>query len=235
MKLFAIAHPVLLGVALCFLSAASTLQRRAHADAKNSCAGQLTRPEAGTPAFYIPRGRPIQVDGHVASNEWDDAATAQIKVSSAWKSPVRFKQDDQFLYFLFTGVRHGSERLFPEILLDPKLRRTDGWEKGQWWFHVSGNLCEGDGEPNVYNRGGVFQCSHQKPGWDGNNPPGPDADIIEVRISFTKVGIDPHVGRRLGLALGLTNATGDANQRWYFSPPNATIGRPATWGIAVLK
>jgi hypothetical protein len=222
-------------IASCLLSIASLLVQSTDVRGNGNRVDRIAPEEADTQSFSIPRGKPIKVDGRVEFNEWRDAATTEIAVSPTWKSRDSFKHDDRFLYFLFTGVRHGSERLFPEILLDPKFRRTETWEKGQWWFHISGNLCEGDGEPNVYNRVGVFQCSHEKPGWDGNNPPGPGTDVIEIRISFVKVGIDPDFDRKLGVALGLTNATGDARQKWYFSPPNATVGHPATWGTGVLE
>lgn len=235
MKALATFHSNPSRIALCLLCAALVLLRSADARAKDTRRDQIAQRAVDTSVFHIPRGKPVSVDGHIASNEWHDAATTHITISSTWKSTVSFKHDDKFLYFLFTGVKQGPERLFPEILLDPKFRRTEAWKKGQWWFHVSGNLCEGDGEPNVYNRAGIFQCSHQKPGWDGNNPPPPNTDVIEVKVSFIKVGIDPKRDRRLGVALALTNATGDDKQKWYFSPSNATVGRPATWGVAVLE
>lgn len=235
MKALATVHRILPRIAFCLLCAPLVLSRSADVRAKDTRKDQIAQRELYTSFFHIPRGKPVTVNGHIAFNEWHDAATIHITMSSTWKSTVGFKHDDKFLYFLFKGVKQGPERLFPEIVLDPKFRRTDAWEKGQWWFHVSGNLCEGDGEPNVYNRAGIFQCSHQKPGWDGNNPPLPDTNVIEIKISFMKVGIDPKRDRKIGVALGLTNATGDEKQKWYFSPPSATVERPATWGVAVLE
>jgi len=185
--------------------------------------------------IQVPRGSEIHVDGHIASKEWDRTAIATITVRDDWKSQVRVKHHNQFLYFLFEGVKHDGERLFPEILIDPKNRKGDHWEKGQWWFHVSGNLCEGNGEPNVYRTNGVFQCAHLKDGWVGNNPPATDTTNIEIRVSFAKLGIRPTPGLRLGLALALTNATGDTKQQWFFWPERGRIDFPATWGNAVLK
>ena len=181
----------------------------------------------------IPQGKPADVDGRIAQNVWDDAATSEIIIRPDWKTQVRMKHDGEFLYFFFQGVKHGAERLFPEILIDPQNRRGNQWEKGEWWFHISFNLCEGNGEPNVYKKDGVFQCSHQKEGWVATNPPA--GDVIEVKISFVKLGIKPAAGMRLGLAVGLTDATGDFKQKWFFSPQTANINRPVTWGEAILK
>src|SRR6266550_1925321 len=52
----------------------------------------------------VPRGSAVEIDGHIDSKEWDDAATVNIKVGRDWKSVVRIKHDDLFLYFLFDGL-----------------------------------------------------------------------------------------------------------------------------------
>lgn len=184
---------------------------------------------AKTSQNHIPRGRPAVPDGQVVPGEWDDAASTEIPILPDWKVRVRFKHDDQNLYFLFERVKHGKERLYPEILLDPHNLRGERWEKGQWWLHVSYNLCEGNGEPNVYNRNGVFQCAHQKEGWEANNPPNAETEAIEVRVSFSKLGIQSSSGLRLGLALAVTDATGDRSQKWFFWPPTADLRSPRSW------
>ena len=187
-----------------------------------------------TDVVHIPRGRAADVDGMVAPHEWEDAESIEIAVDRDWTIRVRFKRDNQSLYFAFEGVKHGSHRLFPEIFVDPQNRKSSRWEKGQWWLHISYNLCEGDGEPNVYRTDGTFQCSHQKEGWAGTNPPAEDAQVIEVRVSLSKLGISPTPGRRLGLAFAVTNATGDERQEWFFWPRTGKVDSPRTWGEAVL-
>jgi hypothetical protein len=197
------------------------------------CAG--TEQNSNGPSLaeiHIPQGHAIVTDGKVSSGEWDDAASAQIEVQPDWKIPVRFKHDDKNLYFLFEDVRHGTERLYPEIFLDPKNSKSVAWEKSQWWFHVSYNLCEGNGEANVYRKNGTFQCARQKDGWEANNPP--NSQYVEVRVSFSKLGTDPAPGLRMGLALAVTNATGDNRQKWFFWPPTAKVNAPFTWGEAIL-
>ena len=184
--------------------------------------------------LHIPAGHAVKIDGIAASGEWDDAASLPIVVRPDWLVEVRLKHDDGNVYFLFTGVRHGAERLFPEILIDPQDSRTSAWEPGQWWFHVSQNLCESNGEPNVYRRADVFLCDHEKSGWEGNNPPTSKTNDIEIRISFSKLKMRPRSDNLFGLALGVTNATGDANQKWFLWPPSATVIAPNTWGRAML-
>lgn len=186
------------------------------------------------PPLHVPFGSGVKIDGQIDTNEWDETAAITILVRNDWKAQVRLKHDGDFLYFLFESVKHGNERLFPEILIDPQNRKGDRWGKGQWWFHVSANLCEGNGEPNVYMKNGTFQCAHIKDGWAGNNPPATDATNIEVKVAFTKLNMQPASGVRFGLATALTNATGDAKQKWFFWPGRGRIDSPVSWGVAVL-
>ena len=183
----------------------------------------------------IPAGSPITVDGKVSANEWEDSKFVTLSVAEDWTVRVRFKHDTENLYFEFEGVKRGTERLFPEILIDPQNRKSESWQPGVWWFHVSNNLCEGNGEPNVYTKDGVFQCSHAKPGWAGNNPPGAGTEVVEVRISFAKLGLNATAGTRFGIAFDMTDATGDEKQRWFFWPPGAKLKSPKSWSGAVLE
>src|SRR5262249_5808445 len=183
----------------------------------------------------IPRGQPVIVDGKISPKEWDDSGTLEITVRPDWKILVRFKHDDNNLYFLFDRVTNGGDRLFPELLFDPYDQKRLHWYKGDWWFHVSANLCESEGAPNVYEKNGVFQCAHQKPGWEANNPPTTETETIEIRIAFDKIGRKPSQGMRLGVAAAMTNATGDNRQVWYTWPMKATVDSPRTWGEAVLQ
>jgi hypothetical protein len=183
---------------------------------------------------HIPKGHAVKADGHVGATEWEDAETTSIAVEPGWTVRVRLKHDEENLYFLFENVKHDDQRLFPEIFIDPEDRRSEKWERSQWWLHVSYNLCEGHGEPNVYRKNGVFLCAHQKEGWTANNPPRRNTQSVEVTVSFAKLGIRPTPGLRIGLALAVTDATGDEAQTWFFAPPTATVGSPKSWGEAVL-
>jgi hypothetical protein len=125
------------------------------------------------------------------------------------------------------GLKNGTDRLFPEILLDPHNSKSSRWQRGRWWFHVSANLCEGNGEANVYRRNGVFQCAHRKRGWEANNPPLPETDIVEIKIACSKVNISPVADLRVGLSFGVTNATEDKHtQTWFLWPMTAKIDSP---------
>lgn len=105
--------------------------------------------------------------------------------------------------------------------------RSDG-RKGQWWLHASYNLCEGDGEFNVYNRDGVFQCAKQKPGWKANTFPLKQKEPMEIRISLSKLNLVPC--RRFGLAFDVT----DTQSHWDFWPITARLESPATWAECEL-
>jgi hypothetical protein len=111
----------------------------------------LAVPAAPNPnEIHIRRGRAIVVDGVKSVGEWDDASMTQFAVALGWNVRVLAKHDAQFLYFDFEGVTDAGARLFPEILVDPRGAQSAAWQKGQWWLHVSNNLCEGNGAPNVY-------------------------------------------------------------------------------------
>ena len=181
----------------------------------------------------IPSGVPVTVDGKVSPKEWDDAESIEISADLDWKIPVRFKHDEKNLYFQFTRARNGKNRLFPELFFDSTNKKSHDWEKGNWWFHVSANLRESDGEPNVYEKNGVFQCAHKKQGWEANNPP--ETDTIEIRIALDKIGIETVSGARISFAAGVTNATGDEKQTWHIWPAKSRVESPSTWGVAILK
>ena len=193
----------------------------------------FSRPFADDP-LNIPAGKPVVIDGEISKGEWDDANFVEIRIREDWRVRVGAKHDFKNLYFVFEGVTHGEERLFPEILIDPGNWKTTVWKKGQWWFHISNNLCEGNGEPNAYEKKGVFQCAHKKNGWDGNNPAGEQIDAIEVLIAFAKLK-DLSFEKPFGIAFDMTNAAGDQKQRWYFWPPKAEVMSPSSWGQASIR
>jgi hypothetical protein len=87
----------------------------------------------------------------------------------------------------------------------------------------------------VYRKDGVFLCSHEKPGWAANNPPTADAQTIEIAITYAKLGINRTEHARVGIALAVTDATGDARQQWFMWPPTAHVGQPDSWGQATLE
>jgi hypothetical protein len=177
---------------------------------------------------WIPRGKASDVRAAYRAEEWKGAFTADIEVRADWKVRVQVKHDDSNLYFAFEGVEHDGERLFPEMFLS-----TQRGKERAWWFHVSNNLCESQGEPDVYTKDGVFQCAHEKEGWDANNPPD-GAKVILVRISLQKLCIEARGGAEapVGMAFDVTDATGDAKQHRYFWPKGASW--KGGWGGAEL-
>jgi hypothetical protein len=183
--------------------------------------------------IHIPRGRAIVVDGVKSAAEWDDASVTQFVVAPGWNVRVFATHDAQFLYFDFEGMTHGGNRLFPEIVVDSHDTLLPASQKGQWWLHVSNNLCEGNGAPNVYEKKGKLQCARRKAGWDANNPPDERTELVEVKISFVKLGVEFAPGMKVGLAFDVTDASGKADQKWHFWPAGAKIDSPKTWGIAI--
>ena len=191
-------------------------------------------PRSPRPLVKIPLGSPANIDGVVKPGEWRGAADVAIYVEPGWTVKVLLKHDAQNLYFAFDGVEHAGKRIFPEIMVDPERRGGEKWSAGQWWLHVSTNLCEGNGEYNVYERGGAFQCTHTKPGWKGNNPPR-TGEVIEIRVSFEKMGLVGAPGKTIGVALDVTDATGGSDQVYRYWPGDAQIAKPSSWGSATIE
>jgi hypothetical protein len=192
------------------------------------------RAQANHEILAVPRGSPSQISALFRSEEWSGAAHVSIDVENGWEVTIFLKHDAEDLYLAFRGVEHGGKRFFPEILIDPQARRGTAWSPGQMWLHVSDNLCEGNGEYNVYEHHGVFQCAHTKSGWEANNPP-ENRDVIQMRISFAKMGISEPIGRAVGLALDVTDETKIARQIFRYWPETAQIARPSTWGTAIFE
>ena len=179
----------------------------------------------------IPFGGPIQVDGKLSPGEWDDAGSMYIEVLPGWRVRLLYKHDARNLYFAFLNLERGHERRFPELLIDPQNLKTDSWQPSEWWLHSSYNLCEGNGEFNVYERNRVFQCAKEKRGWSANHFPLGRGDAMEVEVSFAKLGLPSADGTRFALAIDLT----DTQANWAFWPAGAQLEHPRTWGEAVLQ
>jgi hypothetical protein len=191
----------------------------------------LALPAPAPAQINIPAGRPITVDGKLTRGEWTDAASMSIDVSSAWRVRVLFKHDAANLYFAFTNLTRGKDMRFPELLLDPREQRGDSWQPGEWWLHSSFNLCEGNGEYNVYNRRGVFLCAKTKEGWSANHFPLAPGGVMEIQVSLAKLGLKSARGARLGFSIDLT----DTQKNWLLWPVGAQLNRPSTWGEAILQ
>jgi hypothetical protein len=158
-------------------------------------------------------------------------ATAEVKINVAtgWIVRAHCSHDRREMTCRFDNLKKAGAERFPELMIDPQDAETSGWQKGQWWLHSSYNLCEGNGEFNVYERDGVFQCSREKPGWKANHFPLKEGEAMVIRITLAKLGLAP--GRRFGLAFDVT----DTQSHWSFWPINTTLTSPATWAQAELS
>ena len=67
------------------------------------------------------------------------------------------------------------------------------------------------------------------------HPPDEHTAIIEVKISFAKLGVGYAPGMKIGLAFDLTDASSKADQKTYLWPAGAKMDSPKTWGIAVVE
>ena len=181
--------------------------------------------------LHVRAGPAVVIDGKLTPGEWDSAQSLEIKIRPDWVVKVRFQHDAANLYFAFQGLQHGKEMRFPELLVDSYRTRTVDWRPGDFWLHSSANLCEGEGEYNVYQKNGVFQCSQEKSGWSANHFPLGGDSVMEILVSFSKLGIQSSKGMRIGFALDLT----DTQNNWTFWPGKAQLAHPASWGAMLVE
>lgn len=170
----------------------------------------------------IPYGKSILVDGLISLGEWDDADSVHI-INNNQKTTVKYKHDSLNLYFVYLGHLESAGHV-PELVLDLNNDKSSTWLADDWWFHVSATDCESQGVPNNYNN-----CQVIQPGWEGvpNMTSGPPfTDTIEIKITFTKVGISLY--DTIGIAFDVTNTYNE----WIFWPSGANINNPSTWAIA---
>jgi hypothetical protein len=139
----------------------------------------------------VPGGSGVVINGQLGPGEWSDAKSISIEVEPGWKVTILFKYDSRNLYFAFEGLVRDQDKRFPELLIDPQRMRSKTWRRGEWWLHSSFNLCEGNGDFNVYERRGVFQCSQEKTGWSANHFPLPAAAVMEMQISLAMLDLTP--------------------------------------------
>lgn len=156
------------------------------------------------------------------------SVTLAVPIEAGWTIRFRCNHDDRELTCIVANLKHGKEERYPELLIDPQNRRSSHWHRGQWWFHSSYNLCEGNGEFNVYVRNGTPQCTKTKPGWRANHFPLRGDDLMTIHLSLTKIGL--LAGRPFGFAVDVT----DTQSEWHFWPPGACLKSPQTWGVAKL-
>lgn len=174
----------------------------------------------------IPLGTKPVIDGVFATNEWDDAGQADIYVQTGWTVTVFYKHSDTSMYFAFTDVKGVYGERYPDVMLDINNDKSTVWSADDWWLHASYNDCEGNGAYNIWS-----SCQPTHPGWSANNFPLTAPGIIEIEITYDKLGIAPSSGDTIGIALEVS----DTYTKYHYYPSTATIGNPSTWTNAVLS
>ena len=172
----------------------------------------------------------VTVDGTLHATEWQVAQRLFIRNGMGDSIAIQLKHDGNNLHVAFIGNLESANALFPEVLIDPQLSRSNTWMAGQWWLHVSATDCEHNG--GAY---GVYDnCRLVQPDWEGapNFVSGaPFTDTVEMKIPFIKIAFDPSVQDTMGLAFVATNTF----SAWHIWPGSADRNVPATWSMAVIS
>jgi hypothetical protein len=157
-----------------------------------------------------------------------DSVFLNIRIRQGWKAQFRCNHDDKELTCVISHLKHGNEERYPELLIDPQNLKSKKWHVGQWWLHSSYNLCEGNGQFNVYTRNGSLQCAKEKHGWSANHFPLGSDDVMTIHVAFSKIGLLPR--HPFGFAVDVTDTRSD----WNFWPEDAILSSPKTWATAEL-
>ena len=174
-------------------------------------------------------GGPINLDGTISSGEWADADSIEIICPVSQPIKVYYKHDGE--NFLAAFVLHNievDEYKIPEVLFDTHNDKSVGWLPDDWWFHISAQDCEAQGEFDLFNN-----CAIVQPDWFGVPNFGfgsaPPIDTIELLIPWEKLNLQ--MGDTIGFAFNFWISD---ELRLYW-PNNATIESPATWGTVIIS
>jgi hypothetical protein len=171
----------------------------------------------------------VTIDGAAGASEWEGADSILVNAWSSEPVVVRFKHDGSNLLVAFSGF-DSARPLVPEVLIAVTGRLETVWGSGRWWFHASGQDCWAEGRYNDWST-----CIPVTSDWEANNPrrgaqlSGPLA--WELRIPFSTIGLSLDSDSVFGIAFDVT----DTQQSWFFWPPRAQLGIPATWAEGVLE
>lgn len=166
------------------------------------------------------------IDGTAHDDEWRGARRIGIEVRPDWWVDAFVLHDGAALYLLFTNVRHQGEEIYPEVLVATSGSPADAWRADDHWFHASYQDCDATGRPNDFE-----SCAAERDGWAANNFPLPDDGVVEMRISFERLGIAPGRTEPFLIAIGTT----DTRDHWAFWPEGARFETSAQWAQARLR
>jgi len=176
--------------------------------------------------FEIPYGTTPAIDGVLSETEWDDAECAIINVQANWPVTVYYKHNDSALFFCYSGLVGMFGQRYPDVMLDINNDKSADWMPDDWWLHASYNDCEGNG---IYND--WTSCIPSHPGWTANNFPLSEPGIVEMGISYSKIGLSFMCEDTLGISFEVSDTYTD----YHYYPVNATIGNPSTWANGILS
>jgi hypothetical protein len=177
--------------------------------------------------IIIPKGTIPLIDGIISTNEWDDAENKIINVNPFWDVQVFYKHSDSNLYFAFSNLKvNGFGERYPDILLDINNDKIIAWQNDDWWFHASYNDCEAQGNYNIWTT-----CIPDHPGWNANNFPLNLPGIVEIEISYSKIGLQSDLNDTIGISFIVSDTYND----YHFYPLNASIDNPSTWVNGVIS
>lgn len=174
----------------------------------------------------LPHGPTVTIDGKVQPQEWGHARQIVLPTKEGFDAKVLAQHDGEHLQLAFVFDGRMPLFNFPELLVDPRLDRSDQWQPDDWWFHISATDCYSQGVLGDYDT-----CAEVQADWLGvpNYPMGngkpPVLKAFEMQIPFSL--LDVKVGQPFGLALTVETMPGP---RLYW-PDGVDMDKPVTWAV----
>ena len=174
-----------------------------------------------------PTSESPKVDGMVSLKEWQGSLKLEMKRTPKWKVGIQVTYDKENIYVAFSNLAYpGMPKLNAEVMIQTDLS-TNEWSDNTFWFHSSYSNCEAQGKYYYWE-----SCSDNATGWEANTfPLEKGKPHMEFKISFSKLQLEsPAPGTKIRLAFKLS----DAKEFHSYWPSDASIQKPATWGVAIF-
>jgi hypothetical protein len=192
---------------------------------QQTLAAQQT-PTPGMATLIIPAAPPSQIDGIIASDEWNGATSLTITLNGGHVT-VQIQHDEAALFIAFSGLSQTGQHLFPELLFDGQNNKSNNqMDENDWWFQAAVTPCWGNGQNAVWQQCGTPD-NWRVSAWTAG------ADVVEMAIPYDTIRLIPGDTQSIGLAFVLLDVTTDGREIRYFWPNMAELNAPQTWGTAL--
>ncbi|HQU74633.1 MAG: hypothetical protein KDI06_09745 [Calditrichaeota bacterium] len=179
----------------------------------------------------IAQGSPVEIDGIISINEWQDAPSYRFEQNDFAQATVFVKHDGKNLLLRFSYQNpQDSTMICPEFFIDTRRNKGQAWAEDDYWFHVSAQDCYAIGKREDYSR-----CEVSAKDWSAypNYPLGNQyRKIEEFEVAVPLEFLNLKVGQKIGLCFSLSIYPGEHRLNF---PEGAYEDIPESWMELTLR